>query len=201
RDPLVALPARRHAGQPDREPVPGRRHGAPNRVARLPRSHPPRVLPHRQPRRAADRAARRGQAPDPMSANAPTADLFRSEHMRRPTIVTKVVEGAATIAALLAVAVLVIVVGSVVKSGWGAINLDFFTKNQTLYSGFGPRPASGIANAIVGTLIIIGIALLMALPVGIMTAIYLNELAPRKLASVLTLAFDVLNGIPAIVLG
>ena len=41
----------------------------------------------------------------------------------------------------------------------------------------------------------------MALPVAILTAIYLNELAPRKLASVLTLAFDVLNGIPAIVLG
>jgi phosphate transport system permease protein len=41
----------------------------------------------------------------------------------------------------------------------------------------------------------------MALPVAILTAIYLNELAPRKLANVLTLAFDVINGIPAIVLG
>jgi len=136
-----------------------------------------------------------------MSANAPTADLFRTENMRRRKIVNKVVEGGATIAALLAVAVLVIVVGSVVSRGWGALNVDFFTKSQTLYSGFGPRPASGISNAIVGTLIIIGIAILMALPVAVATAIYLNELAPRKLASVLTLAFDVLNGIPAIVLG
>lgn len=136
-----------------------------------------------------------------MSANAPTADLFRSEHMRRRRIVNWIVEGAATVAALLAVAVLVIVVSSVVRRGWEAINIDFFTKTQTLYSGFGPRPASGISNAIIGTLIIIGIALLMALPVGVLTAIFLNELAPRKLASVLTLAFDVLNGIPAIVLG
>jgi len=136
-----------------------------------------------------------------MSAQAPTADLFRSERMRRRRIVNKAVEGAATVAALAAVAVLVIVVSSVVRSGWDAINLDFFTKTQTLYSGFGPRPASGIANAIVGTLIIIGIAILMALPVGVATAIYLNELAPRKLANVLTLAFDVLNGVPAIVLG
>ena len=136
-----------------------------------------------------------------MSANIPTADLFRSEHMRRRRIVNWIVEGAATVAAVLAVALLVIVVSSVVRRGWAAINIDFFTKTQTLYSGFGPRPASGISNAIIGTLIIIGIALLMALPVGVLTAIFLNELAPRKVASVLTLAFDVLNGIPAIVLG
>ena len=103
-----------------------------------------------------------------MSAKAPTADLFRSERMRRRRIVNRIVEGAATVAALLAVAVLIIVVGSVVSRGWGALNLDFFTKTPTLYSGFGPRPASGIANAIIGTLIIIGIALLMALPVGIL---------------------------------
>ena len=120
-----------------------------------------------------------------MSAQSPSADLFRSERMRRRRIVNKLVEGAATVAALLAVALLVIVVGSVVSRGWHAINLDFFTKSQALYSGFGPRPASGIENAIIGTLVIIGIALLMALPVAILTAIYLNELAPRKLASVL----------------
>ena len=136
-----------------------------------------------------------------MSAQAPPADLFRSEHMRRRRIVNLLVEGGASAAALLAVGVLVIVVGSVVKRGWGAMNVDFFTKTPALYSGFGPRPESGIENAIIGTLIIIGLALLMALPVAILTAIYLNELAPRKLASVLTLAFDVLNGVPAIVLG
>ena len=94
-----------------------------------------------------------------------------------------------------------LVVGSVVSKGWRAINVDFFTKTPALYTGFGPRPESGIENAIIGTLIIIGLALLMALPVGILTAIYLNELAPRKLANVLALAFDVLNGVPAIVLG
>ena len=136
-----------------------------------------------------------------MSAQVPTSDLFRSEHLRRRTIVNKTIELLATVAALAAVAVLIIVVGSVVRRGWGALNLDFFTQNQTIYSGFGPSPASGVANAIVGTLIIIGIAIVMALPVGVATAIYLNELAPRKLAGVLTLAFDVLNGIPAIVLG
>jgi phosphate transport system permease protein len=136
-----------------------------------------------------------------MSTGASTSDLFRTERMRRRRIVNALVEGLATVAALLAVAVLVIVVASVVKRGWGALNVDFFTKTPALYSGFGERPPSGIANAIIGTLIIIGIAILMALPVGVLTAIYLNELAPRRLANVLTLAFDVLNGVPAIVLG
>ena len=101
--------------------------------------------------------------------------------MRRRRLVNAIVEVAATVAALLAVAVLLILVGSVVKKGGGAINVDFFTKTPALYTGFGPRPESGIENAIVGTLIIIGLALLMALPVAILTAIYLNELAPRKL--------------------
>jgi len=136
-----------------------------------------------------------------MSSGASTADLFSTERMRRRRVVNALVEGLATVAALLAVAVLVVVVGSVVKRGWGALNVDFFTKTPALYSGFGPRPESGIENAIIGTLIIIGLAILMALPVAVLTAIYLNELAPRKLASVLALAFDVLNGVPAIVLG
>ena len=136
-----------------------------------------------------------------MSAQAPPADVFRSEHMRRRRIVNAMVEVAATLSALLAVTVLVIVVGSVVSKGWRAINVDFFTKTPALYTGFGPRPESGIENAIIGTLIIIGLAILMALPVAVLTGIYLNELAPRKLANVLSLAFDVLNGVPAIVLG
>ena len=105
-----------------------------------------------------------------MSVNTPTADLFRTERMRRRRIVNALVEGGATIAALLAVAVLVIVVGSVVKRGWGAVNVDFFTKTPALYAGFGPRPESGIENAIIGTLIIIGLALLMALPVAHVSA-------------------------------
>ena len=87
-----------------------------------------------------------------MSANSPTADLFRTERMRRRRIVNAVVEVAATVAALLAVAVLVLVVGSVVSKGWKAINVDFFTKTPALYTGFGPRPESGIENAIIGSL-------------------------------------------------
>ena len=76
---------------------------------------------------------------------------------------------------------LVIVVGSVAKRGAGAISIDFLTKPQALNTGFGKPVPSGIANAIVGSGIIVGLAALMALPDGILAAIYLNEFAPKKL--------------------
>jgi phosphate transport system permease protein len=123
-----------------------------------------------------------------------------SEHRRRRRTVNWIMEGLAMLAALAAVALLVIVVGSIAKRGIGAISLDFFTKTPSFLAGFGEEP-SGIANAIVGTFIIVGLAVLMALPVGVLAAIYLNEFAPRRVQTAMTVAFDVLNGIPAIVIG
>jgi phosphate transport system permease protein len=122
-----------------------------------------------------------------------------SERRRRRRIVNWIMEALATAAALAAVALLVIVVGSVAKRGIGAINFDFFTKTPSLL-GF-EIAQSGIANAIVGTFVIVGIAVLMALPLGILAAIYLNEFAPRRVQAAMTVAFDVLNGVPAIVIG
>ena len=128
-----------------------------------------------------------------------TAKTLTSEHRTRRRIVNWAMEGLATLAALAAVAVLVIVVGSVAKRGAGALDLDFFTKTPS-FLGFGEQK-SGIANAIVGTFIIVGLAVLMALPAGVLAAIYLNEFAPKRVSSALTVAFDVLNGVPAIVIG
>jgi phosphate transport system permease protein len=122
-----------------------------------------------------------------------------SEHLRRRRYVNRLMEGLAALAALLAVAVLVIVVASVAKRGAGALNADFFTKTP-LFLNFGDQP-TGIENAIIGSLIIVGFAVAMALPVGILAAIYLNEYAPPGVRLPLTLALDVLNGVPAIVIG
>jgi phosphate transport system permease protein len=123
-----------------------------------------------------------------------------SERLGRRRLVNHLMEGLATLAALAAVAVLVIVVASVAKRGAGAIDADFFTKTPS-FLAFGEQPASGISNAIAGSLVIVGFAVLMALPVGILAAIYLNEFAPPHVRAPLTLALDVLNGVPAIVIG
>jgi phosphate transport system permease protein len=134
-----------------------------------------------------------------VSDHAFTAKSLTSEHRRRRRLVNWIMEGIALLAALAAVALLVIVVGSVAKRGIGAINFDFFTKTPSLL-GF-EIGSSGIANAIVGTFVIVGLAVLMALPLGILAAVYLNEFAPRRVQTAMTVAFDVLNGVPAIVVG
>ena len=68
---------------------------------------------------------------------------------------------------------LVIVVGSVFLKGLSALNLDFFFKTPAVYGATG----GGIANAIVGTVVLVLLATVMAVPVGILVAIYLSEFA------------------------
>ncbi|MGO8685074.1 MAG: phosphate ABC transporter permease PstA [Thermoleophilia bacterium] len=103
----------------------------------------------------------------------------------------------ARLAAGLAVAVLAIVVGSVFIKGIGAINLDFLTKNPVPFGQVG----GGIANSIVGTAILVGLATVMAVPVGILIAIYTSEFARPLIANAVRFALDILNGVPTIVTG
>jgi phosphate transport system permease protein len=116
---------------------------------------------------------------------------------RRRRLVNRGMEVMATIAALIAVGVLAIVVVSVASRGAGALSWDFLTKPQALFG----QPGGGIANAIVGTALLVGLATLMAVPVGVLTAIYLTEFAPRRVAVPIQVVLDVLAGLPTIVLG
>jgi phosphate transport system permease protein len=116
---------------------------------------------------------------------------------RRRKLVNRLMESLATVAALAAVGVLALVIASVALRGAGALSLDFFTKSPVLFGQSG----GGVANALVGTAILVALATVMALPVGVLTALYLAEFAPRRLALAIGLVLDVLNGIPSIVLG
>ncbi|MGD0274158.1 MAG: phosphate ABC transporter permease PstA [Gaiellaceae bacterium] len=128
----------------------------------------------------------------------PVFSLRTSGRLRRRQLVSRMMGAVAVGAALLAVTVLVIVVVSVANRGAGALNLDFFTKNQP--QGFNPK-GGGILFAIVGSGVLVGIATLIALPLGVLTAIYISELAPPKLARTVRVALDITNGIPTIVIG
>ena len=85
----------------------------------------------------------------------------------------------------------------IIKAGIGVINWSFFTNI--------PKPVGeiggGIANALVGTVIIITVAAVIAVPVGILCGIYLNEYKKNKLAYWVSVCVDVLQGIPSIVIG
>jgi phosphate transport system permease protein len=117
---------------------------------------------------------------------------------RRRLLVNKAAEGAAVLAAVAAIAVLGVVIWSVGSRGIGAINLDFFIKGPSsdFFGGKG-----GIAPALVGSLLLVGTATAIALPVGVLTAIFVSEFARPVIGQNVRLWLDVLNGFPSIVIG
>jgi phosphate transport system permease protein len=117
---------------------------------------------------------------------------------RRRLLVNRVAEGSAMLAAVLAIAVLAVVLWSVGSRGIGAINLDFFIKGPSsdFFGGKG-----GIAPALAGSLLLVGVATLIALPMGVLTAIFVSEFAPVRASQQIRLWLDVLNGFPSIVIG
>ena len=100
-------------------------------------------------------------------------------------------------AALLATLPLLLILFYLLKTGASTLSADFFTQL--------PKPAGesggGMANAIVGTLVLVGIAASIGLPVGIGAGLYLAEQRGTRLATVVRFLSDVLNGLPSIVMG
>jgi phosphate transport system permease protein len=127
----------------------------------------------------------------------PTAPLTASGNLRRRRAVSRLAQSGAVASAVLAVGVLGVVVGSVAQRGAGAISIDFLTKSPPLFGG----PGGGIAPAIVGTAVIVAVATVIAMPIGVLVAIYLSEFADPRAARVVRLALDLLNGLPSVVVG
>jgi phosphate transport system permease protein len=105
--------------------------------------------------------------------------------------------GLTYLAALLATLPLILILGHIVAKGASSLSLAFFTHM--------PKPVGevggGMANAIVGTLILIGVASLIGLPIGIGAGLYLAEKRGTPFANTVRFLADVLNGLPSIVIG
>ena len=102
-----------------------------------------------------------------------------------------------TVAFLIALIPLVSVVVTVVGNGLARFDAEFFTSSMRGVVGEG----GGGYHAIMGTLIITGLAALMSIPVGLLTAVYLVEYGKGRLARAITFFVDVMTGIPSIVAG
>lgn len=106
-------------------------------------------------------------------------------------------QGTACACAFLVVAPLALVFFHLVKSGVGSLNLDFFTHL--------PKPVGevggGMANAIVGTFTLLGMAAFMGVPIGVLGGVYLSEYGSSKLNWWIRFAADILNGVPSIIWG
>jgi phosphate transport system permease protein len=99
------------------------------------------------------------------------------------------------VAVAISLAPLVALVAYTTSRGIHALSVDFFT--QSIPAG---SPGSGISNAIVGSLIIVGLAAVMAVPLGIVTALFLLDRRGR-IAGTVRFAADVLTGVPSIAIG
>ena len=119
-----------------------------------------------------------------------------SGHFRRHAV-SRLMTGIVAALCFTAVLTLVLILGNLIAKGASSLDLNFFIK--------GPAPAGesggGVANAIVGTGIIVGLAALIGLPIGIGTGLYLAEYGSGRLGWTVRFLADVMNGTPSIVVG
>jgi len=115
----------------------------------------------------------------------------------RRRLISGLMTGVVTGLCLLAILPLVFIFGDLVAKGASSIDWAFFTQNPAPPGETG----GGVANAIVGTAIIVGLAGLIGLPVGIGAGIFLAEYGGGRLGWTVRYIADVMNGTPSIVVG
>lgn len=128
---------------------------------------------------------------------AATPRALRRRSLPRRRALSLFMSGLMGLAAVLATLPLIFLLWHLLRQGASAIDIDFFTKMPRPVG----EPGGGMANAVVGTLMLVGIAAAIGLPVGIGAGLYLAERGPARLATTVRFLSDVLNGMPSIVMG
>jgi phosphate transport system permease protein len=130
------------------------------------------------------------------SSNSTVQHVVPPISLRR-RITDHVMTGVAVLTVVLVLAPLIAIFGYLLYKGFGSINWAFLTQT--------PKPVGeaggGMANAIVGSVLILGIASVFGVPLGIGAGIYLAEFGRNRLGDAIRFTADVLNGVPSIVIG
>src|SRR5690242_20396402 len=125
---------------------------------------------------------------------SPASEIAR-EYRRK--LKSDLMIGITALAALLALVPLFLVLGYLISKGASSLNLDFFIRT--------PKPVGeqggGMANAIVGTFELVGMACLAGVPIGIGAGLYLAEHPLSTLGRAIRFAADITMGVPSIVIG
>jgi phosphate transport system permease protein len=147
-----------------------------------PKSRPPRPAIRYPLKTVADSGSRR----------ADSAKRFLT-----PFFVNHLMTGLLGLCLVLTCIPLFLILGYIAYRGFGSVSWDFFTKL--------PRPqgevGGGLANALAGSGILVGLATLLALPLGLLSAIFLSEYRSSRLSSVVRFFGELLGGVPSIVIG
>lgn len=135
----------------------------------------------------------------PIAPPGRTPDLTEASVSLRRRLVDRAASVAMVLAVLLAALPLGLVVYTVIERGAGIVGFDFLTEDMVRNAR---RAGGGMAPAIAGTLIITAGAALIAVPLGILGAVYLNEYGKeRPLARSIRMLADVMTGVPSVVMG
>ncbi len=131
-----------------------------------------------------------------MSEPSITVQVVHPVSLRR-RLTDRAMTAAAVFTVLIVLAPLVAIFGYVVYRGIGSINWAFLTQTPKPVG----EPGGGMANAIVGSVLILSIASIVGVPFGVGAGIYLAEFGRNRLGSAIRFTADVLSGVPSIVIG
>jgi phosphate transport system permease protein len=122
---------------------------------------------------------------------------IEAQRLRFRKVVNVFVAGLVTSFTLISVSILFIILGYIILNGISSINLEFFTQIPKPYGEVG----GGIAQAITGTIMMLIVSGIIAIPIGVFTAIYLAEYGSGLFAEIIRFALDLLAELPSIVVG
>ena len=131
-----------------------------------------------------------------MTSNFPESSLTRAPMSKR-TLFNSVMTGVAFTCGVLAIVPLLAVLSYVIIQGFSSLSLDVFTQLPPAPL----RKGGGFGNAILGTLLMVGIGALISMPFGVLAAIYLTEFSSAKIARAIRFATNILSGVPSIIAG
>jgi phosphate transport system permease protein len=118
-------------------------------------------------------------------------------HINRRAIWSRIAIGSCYAAGALVILPLALIMWHLIAKGLPALSLSFFTEMPKPVG----EPGGGMANAIVGTLILVGLGALFAVPVGIGAGVYLAEFGRGRFSALVRYTTDLLGGVPSIVVG
>jgi phosphate transport system permease protein len=122
------------------------------------------------------------------------AELRKGDRLRR--LKNAIMTSMTALCTFAAVGILLVILLYIAKQGLGSLNLTFLTDR--------PRPVGeggGIGNAIIGSLVLLGLSCAIGIPIGVATGIYLSEFGNGRFGSLVRFLCDTLTGIPSIVTG
>lgn len=132
---------------------------------------------------------------------------MQKKKLSQRLFIDRLMKGVVCVLAALTAVPLIAIIGEVLWKGYNQLSWSFFTEpTPTAYKAMmataaGEPIPGGIANGIVGTVIMLGMAVVIAVPIGILCGVYLAEHGKSRFAKTVSYLTDLLQGTPSVIIG